>query len=150
MKGNPMTNGDAQFPQRRARATEYCREYIQWYERTKRSHRLGYQAIQISASVLSIAAPLLVLTTKTKTIPAVAVAALSLITNLDHIFQPKDMYLRFAQISEMLKNELLKYETRTTEKYALTVDDQEALDNFVFVVSILTTSEVSAWRSQLQ
>jgi hypothetical protein len=46
---------------------------------------------------------------------------------------------------------MVKFNTRTSEKYMADLDDQKALSNFVTCIESLSMNEISEWRAlQLQ
>ena len=66
---------------------------------------------------------------------------------LNGAFRPRDNYIRSAYAAETLKSEKFKYETRTTKEYGRTIDEYQALENFVTRIEALMASEVSDWRA---
>ena len=57
-------------------------------------------------------------------------------------------WIRFEGKSERLKSELVKYETRTTDPYAPSLPDDEALSAFVGAVEALAVGETDAWAAK--
>lgn len=53
-------------------------------------------------------------------------------------------------VCEALKSERLKFETRTTAMYRPSLDEQQALSNYVARMEALVKDEVTYWRAQLQ
>ena len=136
-------------------ATQRCDSLIDWYNKTKRQHRLLHQFFRSTAIILGGLTPVLVLiqamanedvTKNTLTIlialfPSIA----AIITGFDGLFQWKDNYIRMAQTAEALKSERIKFLTRTTRRYAKDKDDDKALDNFVSNVERIVLQERTDW-----
>ena len=47
---------------------------------------------------------------------------------------------------KLRKRELMKYKARASKKYNQNLNEQEALDNFVDTIDVLTMNEVSEWK----
>jgi hypothetical protein len=63
------------------------------------------------------------------------------------VFKWRENWALRAHTAEALKRELMKYRTRTSQKYNHTIDEQQALDNFVDTIDTLTMNEVTEWRN---
>jgi hypothetical protein len=136
---------------RHEQAVQRCQEMIAWYDKTKVTQRELYRWSQILAVVLSGLTPILILWNELpKPLQALPAALAAIVTALNGIFQWKDNYTRFAYTGEALKSELFKFQTRTTVDYARDVDDQQALENFVYRIEQLRENEVTDWRAQFQ
>jgi hypothetical protein len=125
-----------------------CQDQIMWYEKTKRQTRNLHQSLKISTIVLGGLTPLLILWSDLpKPIQALPSALAAMTAALNGAFRPRDNYIRFAYVAETLKSEKFKFETRTTKDYSRTVDEYQALENFVTRIESLMASEVSDWRT---
>jgi hypothetical protein len=144
-----MAIADAEFIQRQDFALQYCQDQINWYETTKFRHRIGYQVLQITIVITSLLSLFLVVFTTDKLIQALGAAAVVIAIVLNSIFQPKEHYIRFAYTSEMLKDHLLKYRTRTTMYRDETKSEEETLDTFIRAISMITMNEADAWRTRM-
>ena len=143
---NPTPEDD--FLKRREKALKRYEDQIQWYERTKRSHRLTLQSLQVCIIVFSGLTPLLLLIPGDfpKAIAALPAAAAGMLTAIVATFRVQDNYVRFAYTVEMLRSEKFKFETRSTKDYGVNVDDQQSLERFVSRMEELIINEVTDWR----
>lgn len=133
-------------------ALERCDELIAWYTREGRRQRLAFQSFQVAASLLSGITPILILVLP-PTLDgwaALPAALASIAVGLLGIFQWKENYIRFAYTGEALKGEKIKFETRTTKDYDVSLDDHQALSYFVARMEALVMSEVTDWRGLMQ
>ena len=67
--------------------------------------------------------------------------------SLSSVFNWKENWIRVASTLELLVAEHTKYRTRTSAAYDVTIDDQQALSNFVDSLTSLNVREMSEWRS---
>jgi hypothetical protein len=137
---------------RRDQALKRCDELIAWYTKEGRRQRLAFQSFQVAASLLSGITPILILVLP-PTLDgwaALPAALASIAVGLLGIFQWKENYIRFAYTGEALKGEKIKFETRTTRDYDVSLDDHQALSHFVARMEALVMSEVTDWRGLMQ
>ena len=130
-------------------AIQACQDKIKWYERAKFRHRLSYQVLATIAILLGALTPVLILWTDLKLIQALSAATAAIAIGLNNQFQWRDSYIRFAYTSEMLKSELLLFQTRTSPAYQAGLGDQQILDNFITRMESIAINEVTQWRNQL-
>ena len=144
-----MATPPADYADRRQRALERCNSQIRWYEKHKRQSSLLYKLFQVAAVGLSGITPVLILWSglpeAVKGLPAALGAAAIATTG---IFSWRDNWTRFAYTAEVLKSEMLKFETRTSEAYRIDLNEEETLDNFVYRIEAALMEEVSDWRAQ--
>ena len=82
-----------------------------------------------------------------KFIQALPAALVSIAVGMIAVFKWRENWALRAFTAEALKRELMKFQSRSSKKYHSTLDDQEALDNFVEVIDVLTMNEVSEWKN---
>jgi hypothetical protein len=142
------------------KALQRCGRMIEWYERGVTRARLYFRVFNTTMIVLSVATPVLILwgSTLTGTPPqpiippplqAVPPAIAALCAALIAAYRWREDWIRYAVAAESLRSEQIKYETRTTADYALSLPATTALDNFVFRMESLAASEIAEWRNQL-
>jgi uncharacterized protein DUF4231 len=69
------------------------------------------------------------------------------LASISAFFHWRESWIRRSETAEALKSEKAKYETRTSSNYAVTLSDQQALENFVLKIEFITSNEVSQWRA---
>ena len=146
-----FTNGytPPDYADRRKKALERCNSQIGWYEKHKKESSYLYRLFQVAAVGLSGITPVLILWSglpePVKALPA-ALGAVAIATT--GIFHWRDNWSRFAYTAEVLKSELLKFETRTSKAYRIDLNEEETLDNFVYRIEAALMEEVSDWQAQ--
>lgn len=134
------------FEVRRQKSLQRCNDQIAWYEKTKSSTRALHLFLTISTIALGGVTPVLILWSDLpKPLQALPSALAAMTVAFDRAFRPRENYARMSYFSETLKSEIFKYETRTTEDYGQTVDEDKALDNFAKKVDALMNNEISEW-----
>jgi hypothetical protein len=132
-------------------AIKRCEELIARYDNLRNRHRIAYHSFQVASIVLSGITPVLILWTDLSDIIKALPAALAAIaTGLIGIFQWRESYPRCTYVCEALRSELNKFKTRSTNKYAQNLDDQQAINNFVIRIEDIVLDEMTDWRTQTQ
>ncbi len=138
-------------PTPRDLALKRCQELIDKYGRLRERHRIAYHGLQVAAIALSGITPVLILWTGLpEVIKALPAALAAIATGVIGIFQWNESYPRCTYVCEALKSERVRFETRTTKAYTATLDDQQALNNFVTNMENIVLSEITDWRSETQ
>ena len=152
--GQSLNGGQlAHTAEQRKGALQRCEKMIGWYEQQLTRARRAYRLFGTATILLSSITPILILwqpfgpTNLIAQATPAALAALfaALLTN----YRWREDWVRYAVAAETLRSEKTKFETRTTQDYALSLPDAVAFDNFVFRMESLAISEVSEWRNQL-
>ena len=139
---------DLDFRERNQVALDDCNRMIAWYDRKKRIPRNLFYVFQVGAIVLSAIIPILILWDELpKAIQALPAALVSIAVGLNAVFKWRDNWATRAHTAEALKRELMKFQSRTSARYSLSLNAQQALENFVESIDSLTMNEVSEWKN---
>jgi Protein of unknown function (DUF4231) len=140
------------------RAKDYCTEQINWYYKTGKGARRWYNWVSFVTLVLSGLTPIVILVDfskilpvgpvdLSKLIPAIFAAIVAILTSLMVHFNWRDAWVNFITTAEILKSELLKFETRATDRYNPQLSCDQALANFVSRVDEIISEERATWRA---
>ena len=130
-------------------APKRCAEQIGWYERHAGRARLLYRTFQSAVVVLAGLTPVLALGEKGPELVQVLPAALaSVFAAIVGLWSWQENWVRFAATAEALKSELVKFQTRTGEAYAVSLDEETVLNNFVVRIEGLASGELAAWGAR--
>lgn len=136
------------FDERRDIALARCREQIRWYDSRGRTARVLWRVSTVAVVVLAGITPLVHLVGARGWIEALPASVAALIAAVVAIWDWRTDWIRFKGTSERLKSELVKYETRTTDAYAASLPDEDALGAFVGAVEVLGVGETDAWAAK--
>lgn len=150
-----MEREDDTIEKRTKKALERCQEHIKFYERVKRSDRTFSRVSQVGAFIITTSLPVVTLLKlptpwSMELVQATLAVIAALLLGLHGIYHWTENYIRNASTSESLKSEKFKFETRSSDEYAVDLDDEAALRNFVARIEGITSHELSEWRSLWQ
>ena len=128
-------------------ALKRCAEQIGWYERHAGRARRFYRTFQSAVVILAGLTPILALWEfdRYDVLPAALASVLAAVIGL---WGWQENWVRFAATAEALKSELVKFQTRTGEAYAASLDEETVLNNFVIRIEGLASGELAAWGAR--
>lgn len=136
---------------RREIALKRCNEQIKWYEDHASHARILYRAFQSAVVILGGLTPVLALWSEevSRGVQALPAALAAIVAGISGFWRWQENWIRFGYTAEALKSELVKFETRATEAYRASLNEEQALENFVIRIEDLAIGEVSEWRTRL-
>lgn len=141
-----MVNSAPDLADRRNKAIERFQSLFEWYERTRTWSKLAFYVFQILVIVLSGMTPILILATDSKVTQAIPAALASILAGLMGVFQFSEHWTRRSATAELLKSELIKFETRATDDYSDNLSEADVIRNFVLKIEAIQADAVAQWR----
>ena len=130
-------------------ALKRCAEQIGRYERHAGRSRFLYRTFQSAVVILAGLTPVLALWEKGSELVQVLPAAIaSVAAAIIGLWSWQENWVRFAATAEALKSELVKFQTRTGEAYAVSLNEETVLYNFVVRIEGLASGELAAWGAR--
>ena len=141
-------------------AVNRCQQQIDWYANHAKKFRKRQGRANILTIILAGMTPVLVviqaslqeyqrgqalLTFLIALFPATA----AMISATSESAQWKENYIRFAYTAELLRSELVKFQTRTSQAYKYELTEEKVLDNFVTRIEKIALAETGNWQAQI-
>jgi hypothetical protein len=132
-------------------ALQRCRDAIVWYERKRNTTRSLHIWLKLTTIILGGATPVLLLWSSNpkndllKNLAGATAAAAAIATGIGGAFRPRENYIRFAHVAELLKSELFKYEVGISSDYSTLAAPEASVENFALKVDNILLSEVLDW-----
>jgi hypothetical protein len=143
-----MSHVESDIHDRVEKVLDHCKEMIKYYETGRTRERRLYRLFQTLIIILSALTPILILWTEIpKPLQALPAALASIAAGVIGIYHFHENWISSKNTAEALKNELLAYETRTTELYRTNLSDFKALDNFVIRIRDIQKDQITEWST---
>jgi hypothetical protein len=132
-------------------ALQRCQDAIVWYERKRNTTRSLHIWLKLTTIILGGATPVLLLWSSNpkndllKNLAGATAAAAAIATGIGGAFRPRENYIRFAHVAELLKSELFKYEAGISREYSPLTAPEATVENFALKVDNILLSEVLDW-----